>query len=341
MNVCATCGIVAPRPGLPCEGCGSTGTGRAPERRGGAYFVWIRCRFQCRGCGRLAPLDEIEVGGVARCVLCGLTQAFDPSAWREALAFAHGVGDLAGGEGLHPDARWAIGLANPHAEIGITRASTPLVVSGTGTVGGVAVSRSLHVRAAPGHPLCGTCRSPLQVDRVAEGQLQARCAECGASARYDVSAAVVAACHGLRGVMSEGGRAGLQEARTVREAGVVGLSCPGCGAPLRATGAARTVECAFCHLVSRVPGELAATGEDREPAALWLLLSGPSAARRALLQGGDGAAAFRAVPELPTSFWRSFLPSAVVAGGMTGVVGLLLFVLLRSGIVPLEAILSP
>lgn len=335
MDVCAGCGIVAPRPGLPCEACGRTATRAAPGPRGALYFVAARCQFQCRGCGRLAPLDEVDVSGVVRCVLCGLGQAFDPGAWRDALAFAHAVGDLAGGEGVHPDRRWSVALANPHAEVGRACATARLTTSGARVVGGLEVTRSLRMVAAPGHPLCA-CGEPLQVDPSGEGALRTRCAGCGANAAYDVPAAVVGACGGLRGVIAEGRRADLGDARTLD--GAVGLSCGGCGAPLRPTPGATTVECAFCHLVSRVPRELVPLRADVAPTPFWLVFSGPSMARRELLRGETNALPIRTAPEVPVSGWRGFLASVVVAGGMLAGTGIVLFVLLRLGLVPLSAI---
>lgn len=337
MEVCASCGVASPRPGLPCEACGMRDTVRALAPRTSGYFVQLKARFQCRGCGRLAPLDAVELTGTARCALCGLVQAFDPGAWREALGFAHGVGDLADGEGLHPDPRWSVGLANPHADVTRQRAVEHHVVGGSAVVGGAAIERSLHVEAAPGHPRCPKCRGSLDVTAESVGRLRATC-ECGHEARYDVSAAVLGACRGLRGLLGEPARADLQEARAVEQNGVVALACPGCGAPLRALGAARTIECGHCHLVARFPGDAPATGQDREPAPFWCLFDGPSGRRAALLRGA-GEEPIRPVPEAPGSLWRGLLPAAVVGGGATAAVGLVLFVLLRLGFFARELLL--
>ena len=114
--------------GLPCGVCGASSWVEAPARGGALYFVQATCQFQCRGCARLAPLDTVDLDGTVRCVLCGLKQAYDPGTWKEGLAWAHGVGDLADGEGLHPSETWAIGAENPHRDLGRTAATDVLTV---------------------------------------------------------------------------------------------------------------------------------------------------------------------------------------------------------------------
>ncbi|MFN7143952.1 MAG: zinc finger domain-containing protein, partial [Myxococcota bacterium] len=128
----------------------------------------------------------------------------------------------------------------------------------------------------------------------------------------------------------------LGDARTLD--GAVGLSCGGCGAPLRPAPGAHTVECAFCHLVSRVPRELVPLRADVAPTPFWLAFSGPSMLRRELVRGEEGAVPIRTAAEVPGSGWRGFAASVVVAGGMLAGTGVVLFVLLRLGIVPLSAI---
>lgn len=341
MDVCAACGIVAPRPGLPCEGCAGTAVTKAPERRGALYFVQLRAQFQCRGCGRLAPLDAVELGGLARCASCGLTQAVDPGTWPEGLAFAHAVGDLAVGEGLHPHPRWAVGDANPHRAIGVDAASEVLMLDGVRRVDGLEVRRTLRLRAASGHPLCDTCHTPLQVDLASEGQARTRCPGCGASARYDVPAGVLAACRGLRGVLADAQREDLSDARSAVDDGIVALSCPGCGAPLRVEGHAHTAVCPFCHLTCRIPSTApAASAAEVSPVPFWVLYGGPSARRRELERPTDGDALTIDLPPpvpAPTGLraWLGLVPVAVVAGGMTIATGSVMFILMRMGLLKL------
>jgi len=342
MEVCSSCGIVAPRPGLPCEGCGLSATVRAPERRGALYFVQAQAQFQCRGCGRLAPLDAVALDGLAWCASCGLTQAVDPSGWPEALAFAHAVGDLAGGEGLHPNAYWSIELQNPHGDIGIERAMEMLTLAENRQVNGLEVRRSLRLRAAPGHPLCGACKGLLHVEILSPGRARTRCDGCGRITAFDVSAGVLSASRGLRGILADAQRADLKEARAADQGGIVALSCPGCGAPLSVDGLhAQTANCAFCHLVCRLPSAptRGAGAVEVPPTPFWLLFGGPSA-RRAQLEsgGGPGAPTPLAIAPPPAAERAGGLrgllglvPTAIVAGAMTVVTGVALFLLLRMG----------
>ena len=309
----------------------------APLPGGALYFVGVRCQFQCRGCGRLSPLDQIDLDGLVRCALCGLTQAYDPTVWTDALATAQAVGDLARGEGLHPHPTWSL-LTNPFHDVGRTRATHLITLSGVSQRGGLDVQRSLRMTVGPGHPLCHHCQTPLAVDIPGEGRATTRCPRCGTELHYGISAPVLRAGHGLRAVLAEAHRDEIREARTVDAAGVVGLSCPGCGAPLPVEGHARTVACSFCHLVSRIPGEFAVAAAEAPPTPFWLAFGGPSPLRAQLEDPtGDGAAPIRPAPVATVTragFWLRLFPSLVVAGGLTLVVGLVLFLLVRAGLIP-------
>lgn len=340
MNVCAACGIVAPKPELPCAACGGQGVVDAPSPTGRQYFVGVRCQFQCRGCGRLAPLDEIDLDGLVRCALCGLTQAYDATVWAEAIGHAHALGDLAGGEGLFPHTRWAI-PRNPFHDLGRSRATVVTTLTGVAQRGGLEVQRSLRMVAGPGHPLCSRCHAPVLVESRGEGRAQTRCTGCGNTLGYAVPAGVLRVDRGLVAVLAEGHRDELHEARTL-DAGAgaaVGLGCPGCGAPLKVEGHARTVTCAFCHLVSRIPGEFGVGAREAPPTPFWLVFSGPSAQRGELERpSGSESGGIRPAPvgtKGGAGAWMRLLPSVVVAGGITVVVGVALFVLMRAGIVVL------
>jgi LSD1 subclass zinc finger protein len=89
--------------------------------------------------------------------------------------------------------------------------------------------------------------------------------------------------------LSNEGRTDLAPAKTVQHEGILSLTCPSCGAPLPATEGSRIVECSFCHLVSRLPGDTA-KGKARSmpaPQLWWLAFSGPSLLRKELEKGPD------------------------------------------------------
>ncbi len=337
MNVCAACGINAPKPDLPCAACGGKGSIEAPAPTRELFCVGVRCQFQCRGCGRLAPLDDVDLDGLVRCALCGLTQAWDASAWRDALAQAHALGDLAGGEGLHAHPTWAL-ANNPFHDVGRTRATFLTTFTGTAREGGLDVHRSLRMMAGPGHPLCDRCHTPVEITLPGEGRASTRCPRCAQTRGYALTAGVLRVAEGLRAVLADGHRDEVKEARTT-DAGAVGLACPGCGAPLPVAGHARTVACSFCHLVSRIPGEFAVGAAEAPPTPFWLVYSGPSLARGHLENpSGDDAVPIRPAPVgtvTRAGFLLRLIPSVVIAGGVTAVVGVALFLLMRAGFIRL------
>lgn len=343
MKVCAGCGSVAPHPELPCALCAERGSVDAPDASGRQFYVAVRCQFQCRGCGRLAPADDVDVDGVIRCAMCGLSQAFDATVWRDAVAVAHGLGDLAGGEGLHPHPRYSIAATNPHRDVGAERAVVTTTVSGARMEHGIEVRRSLRMVAAPGHPLCGRCEVPLTVEVPSRGRAVTRCPRCAATREYAVSGEVLATGVGLVAVLADGHRADVRDAKPTSSGAVLGLNCAGCGGPLPAEGHARTVTCRFCQLVCRIPGEFELSADDAPPTPFWLVFSGPSQARRRLehdpaFGDGEGARAVQRVAAgdvVQPGFFFGRLVPATVALGVTGVIGLGLFLLMRAGILRL------
>ena len=121
---------------------------------GEALWVAVRCSFVCNQCRFPAPLDALDADGAVDCGSCGLHQRFEVEAWREALDFAHAVGDLAGPapEGRHPHPTLWIGSENPHARVGDTQTFDRR--SGISANG-------LAIEVAPGHPVCRARKGAL------------------------------------------------------------------------------------------------------------------------------------------------------------------------------------
>src|SRR5262249_54995779 len=137
------------------------------------------CAFTCNQCRFLAPLDALDADGAVDCASCGLHQRFDLDAWREALDFAHAVGDLAGPapEGRHPHPTLWIGSENPYARIGDTHAFERKDNIST---------NGLAIDASPGHPICRTCQVPLSTTSARPGAVSTRCPRCGVTAEYAI-----------------------------------------------------------------------------------------------------------------------------------------------------------
>lgn len=287
--ICRQCGVVAPLEAERCEVCQQPLAGtRAPSPAEPLDRAWVavRCAFTCNSCRFLAPLDSLDADGAVECAHCGLRQRFEVERWRDALAFAHGVGDLAGPapEGRNPDPVLWIGSENPHASTGVRRAFEH------------ATFGMLAIDACPGHPVCGRCREPLAVS-ARPGAVDTRCARCGDQATHSIASAAVSLCPTLVAAVSEELRSDRPKAQLVTSsAGVIALSCPSCGAPLELTESGTVHTCRYCRASCIVPHQSVARALARtpEPAVWWLYFQGQSEERRQLLapgRSGEGAGA--------------------------------------------------
>ncbi len=291
---CSSCGVFAPRERKTCEWCETPldTSVDVPLERDDIYPVAVRCQFQCRSCGHMSPLNQLDLDGTVRCLRCGLEQVFDVGSWTGALHHAHAVGDLAGPapEGLHPHPRVSIAGDNPLASIGRYRTSARLSQTGTSIEDGMVVPRSLRIDAAPGHPLCPSCSDPLELG-AARGTLIAACARCQRTATYDVDPRASRICPGLAGVLAEDQRSDRPEVRVadVGASDASVLRCPGCGAALTGADDAPSVTCEFCKTVARIPGRLRLQLFDHAPETetWWLLFRGRSHHREELEECAD------------------------------------------------------
>jgi hypothetical protein len=296
IRVCPGCGVIAPFGRTACGVC-ETPFGPAapvaPGRVGSLLFACIHgCDFTCKACGIRSPLGTIELEGQVECWGCGLNQAFDAVQWTDALGHAHDVADLSGPnpEGQNPVPGRPIAGRSKHAAIGTqytssTKTQNSLIMDGNGTR-----THSLRTTVSPGHPLCKTCRVPLEVSIEASGATRTRCPRCSDSATYTLPANAASTCGALRGIVAGEQRTDQPIARVTRgQGGVEAPGCPQCGAAL-AAGDGDIVKCTFCSITARVPGKLARRqrkGQAPKMEPFWVLLDGISPGRKKLLQGRD------------------------------------------------------
>jgi hypothetical protein len=286
--LCASCGIIALSEHSQCSLCKAPyGHPRieAPATNDGSYWVAVRCSFQCRSCSFLSPLDELDIDGSVECGQCGMHQRFDVSAWNEALAFAHEVGDLAfpPPEGRHPHPAIWIGTDNPHTSVGYTEQFGEHRQSSTYDDQGVTMHRSLFIQATPGHPVCEQCGVPLEVT-LGQGQTTTRCAKCNATAQYALPTDAQSYSEALCGVVASNHGIDQKRARLESVAGgPVALKCPECGAALSASRD-RVIQCAFCGASALIPTQarLRDASATLVPEIWWMAFSGPSAKRHSL-----------------------------------------------------------
>ncbi len=286
--LCPRCGVIALSEHSECSLCktpyGHPRVG-APASSDGTYWVAVRCSFQCRSCSFLSPLDELDIDGSVECGQCGMHQRFDVSAWNDALAFAHEVGDLAfpPPEGRHPHPSIWIGEDNPHTSVGYTEHFAELRQSSTYVEAGVTQHRSLFIQATPGHPVCAKCAAPLATT-IGQGQTTGHCAQCGQTTHYAMPTDAHAYCKTLAGVVASNHSVDQKRARMDAVAGgPTALKCPECGAALHASRE-RVVQCGYCQASALIPTQARLRDADAPlvPEIWWMAFSGPSAKRHAL-----------------------------------------------------------
>jgi hypothetical protein len=261
----------------------------APALAGEAFVVALKATFQCKSCSFAAPLDHLDVDGSVDCLQCGVRQRFDVESWREALAFAHGVGDLAGpdpeGRSSH-EAVW-IGGDNPHRDVGVELTFAVLAEEGTQRVDGLTLERSLRVEVAPGHPACRKCLTLLTVTLAGDKTASTSCPKCAETGTYTLPDGASALASGLVAAIADEHRTDRPRAKEAG-GGVQTLSCPSCGGPLKLQAYDRTATCEYCHTACLIPVRaLLREGEAPRPRIWWLAFSGRSA-KRTELESGAG-----------------------------------------------------
>jgi RNase P subunit RPR2 len=331
--VCPGCGRIAPLQRDTCAVCDAEldEAHEVPDRKDRAYAVAVRCQFQCRQCGKLAPLNHLDVDGSVVCVHCELDQAFDVDVWKAGLRHAHGVGDLAGPalEGRHPHERFSIVGANPGASIGTTETTSTLTENSKRNVDGIELMRSLRIEASPGHPLCPACHVPLDVTLDEETTVTI-CKHCGDTATYQMPEAAAELHKALVAVQAEDHRRDHLDARIDVRAGggTVAVACPGCGANMPVHGETKVVVCQFCQTVSRIPDQVRQQTFHITPETetWWLWFKGGSDYRRRVERGEEtrglrGYGKFKEqviekAPTVPTPWLPRWLIGAILVGGI-------------------------
>ncbi len=283
--ICVKCGVVAPTQHSQCALCGTLFTHprvHAPASSDGSFWAAVRCSFQCRSCHFLSPLNGLDMDGSVECAQCGMHQRFDVEAWREALAFSHGVADLAfpPPEGRHPHPHIWIGNHNPHAQIGYTEVFGEHRQSSTSVEGAITVHRSLFIQATPGHPTCRKCSRPLSTTRRGH-ELETRCDGCGEQAKYQLPQQATQYAPSIVGVVSNEERVDKPRAKLETVAGgPVTLKCAECGGNLPATRQ-RVLECPYCKAACLIPSRalVREPGEPIEPDIWFVAFTGRSEER--------------------------------------------------------------
>ena len=189
MRICPGCGAIAPTERTTCVRCkASLAAPLVINDPVTGFWVGVECGFKCRACGHTSPLNFLYVDGDVRCLRCGIEQEFARDQWWDGLEVAHAAGDLTGpvAGGRFPTGRPLASsqLSQKLHQIGIEKtfvesSNRGVVIDGSGVH-----TRSLLVRALPGHPLCDACKRPLDVTACEHGDLSVRCPGCGDARTY-------------------------------------------------------------------------------------------------------------------------------------------------------------
>lgn len=296
--VCAGCGLIAPTERGACRECdaplGAEALSLPRLSDGGAFWVAVRCRFECNQCGHRSPLNFLDADGSVRCGQCGLDQRFDTNQWQRQLGHAHAVGDLSG---PGPTGRFAenegedgpsFGAHNPFAEVGVTDTWVFQDRKEWVTVGDRR-NQTLTIRAAPGHPLCEHCATPLEVQDRAGDAITVRCTTCDTSTRYGIPKRVR---KHVGGVLAPDHVLDGPEVRLDEEGGAVAIRCPECGAALRASEGSRVATCEFCRVTSRIAPEIVDRLDERDTRerTWWVRFEGASGRRKRVRKDARRAA---------------------------------------------------
>ncbi len=286
MPVCGSCGAIAIQHRTQCEGCGAPmgeSWQSVPARRDGCAWVRVKTEITCRHCGHRSPLDALDFDGSSTCAACHSVQAFDTSAWNDILAHAHAVADL---NGCDLDGRnTSIAKNNPYSEIGVSEAYSRIEFTGMKTERGVIRTRHVSTVAAPGHPLCDSCGSPMQVEAQAP-VARTHCPGCGERAEYQMPPEAKTMAPGLVLALGESFRIDRPEAKLdATSAGMsIAVRCPNCGATLDLLDGKHFITCMYCKTHCRIPNRTLLAmrrGGDRAT-PYWLLFRLPSVKRAQL-----------------------------------------------------------
>ncbi len=279
--ICSACGVVWAREASSCAICESTESRPWPETRGYALWVAAFATFRCRMCGDTSRMQGLETDCKVECAGCGQLQLLDPEVISDAMELAWEVADHAarGPFGEEDDAARAAMLA----AVGRSTVAAEVERSGVSVGTSADRSRNVHAQLAPGHPLCETCREPVEA-RIDGGRLVVGCARCGASVGYALPESDGSIRPFPRATLDGSLREGAVEPAVEEAPGdVAALRCPVCSAGLAGVDGRGLARCGYCKTVVRVAQRLrglAGSSTDATTAPYWMLFDGPSPARQ-------------------------------------------------------------
>jgi hypothetical protein len=285
-----------------------------PYPPSGVMFIQVRLKFGCTQCGNRSPIDTLDADGRFFCFGCNQERLFDTDMWKEKLVrIAAVVGDAFWTNlrvyppwpAVMPEEDWLDDqdgwddvsemvprlMADFLPKVGLERARLTMEQEGTVFGAGGMKSGSYDVALYPGHPLCGSCRSPVEISFPARGVAQLVCRPCNVNETHHAPPSLLGECPELLAALAPDLVQGRPPARVEPKAGTAAMAilCPQCGSSLALPHGTRVAVCAHCKTSSLVPERAAgALGKAPDPEPWWLCLYAPSSLRNLLSQPGAG-----------------------------------------------------
>ncbi|MBN2716690.1 MAG: hypothetical protein JXX14_12630 [Deltaproteobacteria bacterium] len=189
MEICGSCGTIAPPGKYQCAQChalfDSNRVEVSPPDNELSYARLIG-NFVCRRCGENIAISHFTLEGF-QCPVCNSQERFDWALWEDIVKYAHNVADLCGFD--QPDATDTVFWQTFREREGedVLRRFRAI---GRNSAAYTITNRRPHlaqynVDVSPGNPVCENCHLPLAI-RVDDGTLVTQCGECGEFQEYEL-----------------------------------------------------------------------------------------------------------------------------------------------------------
>lgn len=190
MEVCPSCGTIAPESYDACKICGASfeqGRPKVTPPAGGLMLVRLCGEFDCRSCGGKVALNHFTLEGY-RCGSCGIKQTFDWDLWEQIVTHAHNTADLTGfARPNDADEDFWNAFVQEEGDdlvwmfraIGRNRST---LTKGNSCFGGL----EFEMDVSPGNPICSECGAPLIIS-ADHSALTVSCNRCDDRKTYALS----------------------------------------------------------------------------------------------------------------------------------------------------------
>ena len=288
MEICFSCGTIAPEQSKTCSRCNNTlqgNRGKPGQMPKGLNWARFDGHFLCRSCGFDIQINYLDTDGAILCTQCGIDQRFNWERWEGLLVHAHNVADLCGRAAPGNDTPiWEVmknfegdNLRDIYGKVGKSHSLVSL------SEAELFEGFKYEFNASPGHPVCKKCNVPLDVKNM-QGGLTVSCPDCEEIQTYTLPQKA-SQYESLKGVVAPEHQSGLEMARQERQdgSGAIALTCPKCAGNIDQAAKEGFATCPYCGTSLFVPSSLLKSNSTQQPPRpWWLLFEGPSVLRNKL-----------------------------------------------------------